>query len=76
MQPFNSVRIWFHPRTTQKMEMVRALSESNSAVLTRRRYSLCSPSHSGLTITIARADGEDIEDEENKWKELGLQNAG
>lgn len=21
-------------------------------------------------------DGEDIEDEENKWKELGLQNAG
>lgn len=29
-----------------------------------------------LTITIARADGEDIEDEENKWKELGLQNAG
>jgi hypothetical protein len=62
------------------MEMVRALSESNSAVLARRRCSLCSPSHSGLTInltiTIARADGEDIEDEENKWKELGLQNAG
>ena len=53
----------------------RAL-ETNSAVLTRRRYSLCSPSHSGLTITIVRADGEDIEDEDNKWKELGLQNAG
>jgi len=29
-----------------------------------------------LTTTIARAEGEDIEDEENKWKELGLQNAG
>lgn len=62
------------------MEMVRALSRvklgcsHSSSLFTLLANSLGTDDY--RTITIARTDGEDIEDEENKWKELGLQNAG
>lgn len=46
----------------------------SSSLFTLPAFSLATDDY--LTITIARADGEDNEDEENEWKELGLQNAG